>query len=133
MSGAFPADQSPVHCERILALVAALAILRAPAAALQPKAQERLVVTVGKSLSIDSPITSKRVAIANTSLAETIVIGPKEVLINGLAPGETSLVIWQEGDIRTAYDLLIRPSSLRLEAVREQIEREYPGVGVDLS
>jgi hypothetical protein len=33
----------------------------------EAKAPEQLVVTVGKSLSIDSPVTIKRVAIANTS------------------------------------------------------------------
>ena len=56
---------------------------------METKAPERLVVTVGKSLSIDSPVTIKRVAIANTTLAETVMIGPREILINGLAAGET--------------------------------------------
>ena len=94
---------------------------------------EQLVVTVGKSLSIDSPVTIKRVAIANNSLAETVVIGPKEVLINGLAPGETSLIIWQEDDVRLVYDLLVRASSRRLDAVREQIAHEFPDANVELT
>lgn len=100
---------------------------------MEPAIVDRLVVTVGKSLNIDSPLVIKRIAIANTSLAETVIIGPKEVLINGTAPGETSLLIWQEGDIRLVYDLLVRPSSLRLDAVREQIAREFSGSNVDLT
>ena len=91
------------------------------------------MVTVGKSLSIDSPLTIKRVAIANTSLAETVVIGPKEILINGLAAGQTSLLLWQEGDIRRTYDLLVRPSSLRLDGLRDEIAREFPDVDLTLT
>ena len=114
-------------------MIAGIGILCSPGVAVEAKAPTRLVVTVGKSLSIDSPVTIKRIAIANTSLAETVVVGPREVLINGLAPGETSLVIWQEGDIRLVYDLLVRSSSLRLEAVRDQIATEFPEANVELT
>ena len=93
----------------------------------------RLVVTVGKSLSIDSPLVIKRISLSNSSLAETVAIGPKEVLLNGKAPGETSLVIWQEGDIRLVYDVLVRAGSLRLDAVREQLAREFPGNAIDVT
>jgi pilus assembly protein CpaC len=122
-----------VQWERILKAIGVIGIFCMRGVCADATAADRLVVTVGKSLSIDSPLTIKRVSIANTSLAETVVIGPREVLINGMAPGETSLVIWQEGDIRLVYDLLVRASSLRLDAVREQIAREFPGSNVDLS
>jgi len=113
--------------------MAGVGMLCTPGISLETKAPERLVVTVGKSLSIDSPVTIKRVAIANTTLAETVMIGPREMLINGLAAGETSLVIWQEGDVRLAYDLLVRPSPLRADAVREQIASEFPDADVALT
>jgi len=125
-------DPLAVHGKQVVKAIAGIAILCTVGLAVQAKPPERLVVTVGKSLSIDSPVTIKRVAIANTVLAETVVIGPREV-INGLAPGETSLVIWQEGDIRVVYDLLVRPSTLKADAVRDQIETEFPGVNIDLS
>jgi pilus assembly protein CpaC len=67
------------------------------------------------------------------TLAETVVIGPREVLVNGLAPGETTLVIWQEGDARVVYELLVRPSTLKLDGVREQIANEFPDVAIDLT
>ncbi len=119
--------------DQILRVLAGIGILCSQGVCADAAAAERLVVTVGKSLSIDSPLTIKRVAIANNSLAETVVIGPKEVLLNGMSPGETSLIIWQEGDIRRAYDLLVRASSLNLDAVREQVAREFPGSDVDLA
>jgi len=133
MPARIPADHSNVHWERILIVIAGIGILCTPGGCVEAKAPEQLVVTVGKSLSIDSPVTIKRVAIANNSLAETVVIGPKEVLINGLAPGETSLIIWQEDDVRLVYDLLVRASSRRLDAVREQIAHELPDANVELT
>ncbi len=33
---------------------------------------------------------------------------PKEVLINGKAPGETSLIVWQQNGARLIYDLTVR-------------------------
>ncbi|HEX3744885.1 MAG TPA: pilus assembly protein N-terminal domain-containing protein [Bryobacteraceae bacterium] len=114
-------------------VIAAIAVLCMPGFAMEAKPPQRLVVTVGKSLSVDSPVTIRRVAIANTNLAETVMIGPREMLINGLAPGETSLVIWQEGDVRLVYDLLVRPSSLKLDAVRDEISTEFPDDRVELT
>ena len=91
------------------------------------------MVTVGKSVSIDSPLIIRRVAIANNNLAETVAIGPREMLLNGKAPGETTLVIWQEDDTRLIYDVAVHASSLPLDAVREQIAREFPNVPIELA
>ncbi|MGP8245225.1 MAG: type II and III secretion system protein family protein, partial [Bryobacteraceae bacterium] len=56
-----------------------------------------------------------------------------EVLINGKAPGETSLIIWQEGGTRLVYDLLVRMSPLKLEAVRAQIARDFPADDISVT
>lgn len=95
----------------------------APAA---PTAPGRLIVTVGKSLQIDSPLNIQRISVANGDLVEAVAISPKEVLINGKSPGETSLIIWQQNGSRLLYDLTVRMSSLKLEAVRQQIARDFP-------
>jgi len=86
-----------------------------------------LVVTVGKALVLDNALNIQRVSLANGELAEAVAVNPREVLINGKAPGETTLIIWQQGGPRLLYDLAVRPSTSRLEAVRQQIARELPG------
>ena len=99
-----------------------------------PKAQEaaltgapgKLMVTVGKSLIIDSPMKIQRISVANGELIEAVAVNPKEVLINGKAAGETSLIVWQEGGNRLLYDLTVRLSPLRLDAVRQQLARDFP-------
>jgi pilus assembly protein CpaC len=93
----------------------------------------QLTVTVGKSLIIDSPLPIKRLAFANGTLIEAQGIGPKEVLLNGKAPGETSLTIWQDDGTRLIYDLTVRISPQRLNAVRQQIARDYPDADVNVT
>ena len=121
--------------------LAALAAVSVPMPAAEPavpgRAQEpprhvappidgKLTATVGKSLIIDSPLKIEKISVANGELVEAVSINPKEVLINGKAPGETSLIVWQEGGTRLVYDLLVRMSPLKLEAVRAQIARDFP-------
>ena len=93
----------------------------------------KLLVTVGKSLIIDSPVNIKRVSVANGTLAEAVAVNPKEVLINGTAPGETSLIVWQSNDTRLVYDLTVRVNNAKLEATRQQIARDFPNDDISLS
>jgi pilus assembly protein CpaC len=106
-----------------------------------PKQQEvtlaggpgKLVVTVGKSLIIDSPMKIQRISVANGELIEAVAVNPKEVLINGKAAGETSLIVWQEGGNRLLYDLTVRPSPLKLDAVRQQLARDFPNEDINVT
>ncbi|HTT64503.1 MAG TPA: pilus assembly protein N-terminal domain-containing protein [Bryobacteraceae bacterium] len=91
-----------------------------------------LVVTVGKSLVLDNAMNIQRISLANGDLAEAVAVNPREVLINGKAAGETSLVIWQQGGPRLLFDLSVRPSTTRLDAVRAQVARELPGQDVSV-
>jgi pilus assembly protein CpaC len=98
-----------------------------------PSAPGKLTVTVGKSLIIDSPVNIQRVSVANGDLVEAVAVNPREVLINGKGPGETSLIIWQQNGSRLLYDLTIRLSTAKLDAVRQQIAREFPDDKIDVT
>jgi len=106
-----------------------------------PKQQEgtlaggpgKLMVTVGKSLIIDSPMKIQRISVANGELIEAVAVNPKEVLINGKAAGETSLIVWQEGGNRLLYDLTVRLSPLKLDAVRQQLARDFPNEDINVT
>jgi pilus assembly protein CpaC len=80
-----------------------------------------LVVTVGKSLILDTPVDLRRVSVANGDLAEALAVNPREVLINGKAPGETSVILWQQDGTRVIYDLTIHQTTSRIEAVRREM------------
>ena len=93
----------------------------------------RLTVTVGKSLIIDSPLNIQRISVANGDLVEAVAVNPKEVLINGKGAGETSLVIWQQGGSRLLYDLTVRMSTAKLDAIRQQLSREFPNENITIN
>jgi pilus assembly protein CpaC len=94
---------------------------------------EKLIVTVGKSMIIDSPVNIQRISYADATLVEAVAVGPKEVLLNGKAAGETSLIIWQQGGTRLLYDLTVRLSTNKLDIVRQQIARDFPNDDINVT
>ena len=113
-------------------LVATLLTVALPAVCANDETPADLVVTVGKSLILDTPSDLRRVSVANGDLAEALAVTPREVLINGKAPGETSLILWQQDGARALYDLTVRQSTARIESVREQLKRALQGQNVSL-
>jgi len=106
----------------------------APAAQQQgaPSARD-LFVTAGKSLVVESPVLIQRVAVADSIRAEAIAVSPREVLVNGKSPGETSLIIWQQGGNRLLFDLRVQPSTAKLDVVREQLVKEMGSQDVTIT
>ena len=92
----------------------------------------RLTVTAGKSLVIDSPVEIRRVSVASFEVIEAVAVSPRELLVNAKAPGETSLILWQQNGHRVVYEITVRPNSEHADMVREQIQRELPGQDVVL-
>jgi pilus assembly protein CpaC len=117
-----------------LALIPALFLMHLAHAQEPPAAAARdLFVTTGKSLVVDSPVTIQRVAVADSTLAEAIAVTPREVLVNGKTPGETTLIIWQQGGNRLIFDLNVRSNTSGLEVVRQELAKELPGQDVSIS
>jgi pilus assembly protein CpaC len=114
---------------RSLSFLAAVVLLQAqnpveqPAPA-PPTAAHELYVTVGKSLLVDSPTIIQRVSVANGTIAEAIATTPREVLVNGKTAGETSLIVWQQNGNRLIFDLIVQPSSTRLDNINRELRTE---------
>jgi pilus assembly protein CpaC len=92
----------------------------------------KVTVTVGKSLVMDTPGDLRRASVGNGDLAEALAVTPREVLINGKAPGETSVILWQLDGTRTMFDLTVRQNTSRLEAARAEMRRGLEGQDVSL-
>lgn len=90
-----------------------------------------LIVAVGKSVLVDCARPVERVAVGSGDLAEATAVGPSEIMVNGKAPGETTLIVWQAGGGRQFFNVKIRPSNPaandRLEALRRELRTEFPG------
>jgi|HubBroStandDraft_1064217.scaffolds.fasta_scaffold00779_2 pilus assembly protein CpaC len=113
-------------------MAASLLGVALPAACLNDGSPVELVVAVGKSLILDTPADLRRVSVANGDLAEALAVNPREVLINGKAPGETSVILWQQDGARSLYNLTVHQSTARIEAVQGQLKRGLPGQDVSL-
>ena len=113
-------------------LAASLLAVALPAARANDATPLDLAVTVGMSLILDTPADLRRVSVANGDLAEALAVNPREVLINGKAPGETSVILWQQDGVRTMYDLTVRQNPARIPAVQAQLKRGLPGQDVSL-
>jgi Flp pilus assembly secretin CpaC len=88
----------------IAAMAMVLALLPEDCAARNPK----LSVTVGQSITHKVAARVKTVSIADSDVADVVVAGPQEVLINGKSIGLTTLVIWDENNVSTVYDVVAR-------------------------
>ena len=62
---------------------------------------------VGKSLLINTTERLKRVSVTDPAVADASVVTPTQILVNGLAPGEISLLIWDELERSRSFDLRV--------------------------
>ena len=64
-------------------------------------------------------------------LAEATAISPTEIMVDGKAPGETSLIIWDIHGGRQFFNVTVRPlaalSGDNLDAIRRELRTELPG------
>jgi pilus assembly protein CpaC len=64
-------------------------------------------VIVGKSQVIGFTENIMRVSVTDPAIADVMVASPKQLLINGKAPGTTSLVVWDSEEKPTFYNLVV--------------------------
>jgi pilus assembly protein CpaC len=89
-----------------------------------------LRVMVGKSLLINTTGRLKRVSVTDPAVADALVITPTQVLVNGLAPGEVSLLIWDELERSQSFDLRV---DVDITAASEEIRKLFPAEKIEVT
>jgi pilus assembly protein CpaC len=96
-----------------------------------------LSVTVGKSVVLDLARPIKTIVVGLGDYAEASAVSPTQILVNGKAPGETTLILWDAGGARQFFNVTVRPSTFashdQLEGVRRQLRTELPGQDLNVS
>src|SRR5438105_8661469 len=82
-----------------------------------------LRVMVGKSLLINTTERLKRVSVTDPAVADTFVVTPTQILVHGRAPGEVSLLIWDELERSRSFDLRV---DVDVSAASEEERRVFP-------
>lgn len=96
-----------------------------------------LFVVAGSSVLVDCAKPVRRVAVGLGDFAEAIAISPTEILVNGKAAGETSLIIWEKGGNRQFFNVKVRTSAGasndRIEGIRREFIKQLPGQAIKVS
>ena len=89
----------------------------------EPQGAAPLRVMVGKSLLINTTERLKRVSVTDPAVADALVVTPTQILVHGRAPGEVSLLIWDELERSRSFDLRV---DVDVSATAEEERRVFP-------
>jgi pilus assembly protein CpaC len=90
---------------------------------------QALHILVGKSVvvNVQAPIT--RVLSSNPSVIETLATSPTEIVVEGRAPGSSSLILWDQSGHSQMLDVIV---DVDVAGLRGAIERTYPDQHIDV-
>ena len=97
----------------------------------QTPAAPQLDLTVGRSHVLEVAGGVERVSVASGDVLEAVAITANQVLLNGKAPGDTSVVVWPRGGAYMTYEVHVSPSPSKVERIRGELRREV-GEGADV-
>jgi pilus assembly protein CpaC len=96
-----------------------------------------LSIIVGKSALVDFTKPVIRVAVGLGDVAEATAVSPTEVMVNGRAPGNTSLIVWEQGGERQFFNVAVHPSRAASEdtltSLRRELRMALPGQNVTVA
>ena len=100
----------------VVAVLTGTALLSAvvSAQAQDASAMPRVALTAGRSTVLNTDFDVTRIAVTNPAVADATVVQPREILIDGKAPGTISLIIWG-GTRRMQYDIVVEQPISSLE------------------
>lgn len=80
---------------------------------------EKITLLVGRSrvVELDLPIT--QVSITDPDVADVLVASSRQVLINGKSQGATTLVVWDQAEQSTFFDLVVRSDIINSQVLLE--------------
>ena len=78
---------------------------------------ERIDISVGRSLPIQSPVGITRVTVANPEIADVVVVGTTDVVLNGKASGETDILLFGGNNYRRHLRVVVGTPSDRPQII----------------
>jgi pilus assembly protein CpaC len=102
-----------------------------PAGASSQDSANDLSVAVGKTVLVDTAWPIKRVANNLSDIADVHPTSPTEIMVQGKAPGETSVIVWDTHGGRQFFNVTVRASASvlndNLDSIRRELRTELPG------
>ncbi len=93
-----------------------------------------LNVAVNKSIVLENSSGVKRLAITNPEIAEAVAVSKTELIVNGKASGDTTLLVWDLTGKRTMFDVhVLGQANTSGEDTRRELQKELPGQDVSFT
>src|SRR5688500_17383673 len=94
----------------------------------QEKPFDKINITAGQSTVLTTDFDVVRIAVTNPQVADATVVQPREILIDGKAPGTISLVLWGSSR-RTQYELIVEPA---VTSLQQKLQSLFPGEDIQV-
>ena len=88
-----------------------------------------LTLVIGRGAVIDCPEGVERISTSNPDAVDAVTASEKEVLFQGKALGQATLVVWSKSGARQAYEVTVEPN---LEPLRKLLKETFPDEDIDL-
>ena len=86
-------------------------------------------ITAGRSTIVSTDFDVTRIAVTNPDVADATVVRPREILVDGKAPGTISLILWGD-NTRLQYDVVVEQPVSSLE---QQLHRLFPDETIEVN
>jgi pilus assembly protein CpaC len=118
-------------------LAVAFTCFQVPSAAQAPAQQDagassrqRIALTTNQSTVLELPFDVRRVAVTTPTVADATVVQPREILIDGKAPGTISLIVWGSDTERVQYDVVVEQP---IAALEQQLALLFPNERIQVN
>jgi pilus assembly protein CpaC len=81
-------------------------------------------VSVNGSTVLDQSVGIRRISIANAEIAEAVAVSTNEIVVNGKAAGNTSLIVWDLKGSRSMLDVHVLANTSKIDTVRAELLKE---------
>lgn len=103
-----------------------------PRLKLETTSPQKLHLTVGKSIIIQSPGAVRRVSLVSPEIADAMVLTPHQIYVTGKASGLTHVTLWDVGDkVIGILELEISPDISRLKEMLHNILPEEKDIRIN--
>ena len=115
--------------KRVILLATMGMVLLAAAQAGAQSEGQALHVFVGKSvvINLQSPVT--RILSSNPAVIETLATSPTQVVVEGKAPGSSSLIVWDSNGHSQMLDVTV---DVNISLLRNAIDQTYAGQQINI-
>src|SRR5215475_8933550 len=90
---------------------------------------QALHVFVGKSVVINMQAPVTRVLSSNPGVIDTLATTPTQIVVEGKAPGQSSLILWDNAGHSQILDVTV---DVNISHLRTAIAKTFPGERIDI-